>query len=80
MTEETRRILKVFGIAVTNFEERQRQIAEGLSAGAQDPAKAGEALRDACKELLELQERWMETTHLVFDAQKRLLQDVLKTA
>ncbi len=47
MTEETRRILKVFGIAVTNFEERQRQIAEGLSAGAQDPAKAGEALRDA---------------------------------
>ena len=79
MTEETRRILKVFGIAVTNFEERQRQFAEGLSAGAQDSAKAGETLRDACKELLELQERWMETTQLVFDAQKRLLQDILKT-
>ncbi|MFQ5693446.1 MAG: hypothetical protein ACE5IM_10435 [Nitrospinota bacterium] len=74
MSEETKRILKVFGIAVTDFEESRQQTAEGLSSGQ------AAALPDACRQLLDLQEKWMEATRVVFDMQKALFRQVLEGA
>ncbi|MFQ5913668.1 MAG: hypothetical protein ACE5JS_10835 [Nitrospinota bacterium] len=78
MTDDVRRILKVFGIAVTDFEEKQRQIAESLSPQAKDSDKEAALFREACEGLLDLQEKWMEATRVVFDVQKNLFQQVLR--
>jgi hypothetical protein len=75
MADETRRLLKIFGVAVTDFEAE----AEKLEAtAAQLTADAGKdqiarLLKDATELCGELNTRWLETMQHVFAIQNRLL-------
>lgn len=64
---ETRKILKVFGVAVTDFEEESERLLARLEAGAEaSPAETTAALRDALELLREVNQKWFATTeHLV---------------
>ena len=75
MADETRKLLKIFGVAVTDFEaesEKLEAAAAQLSAlsGKEQIAKL---LKDATELCRELNTRWLETTQHVFAIQDRLL-------
>ena len=74
MNDDTRKLLKVFGVAVTDAEaeaERLAGAAAQLSAGAGTEAIA-KLLKDASDLSQELNTRWLEITQRVFAIQSRL--------
>jgi hypothetical protein len=82
MNDETRKLLKVFGVAVTDFE------AEALKLGATAGQMSGSTGKDQLVALLkdmtdlcrELNTRWVETTQHVFGIQSRLLSQIAEAA
>lgn len=72
MADETRKLLKVFGVAVTDFETEAARLAE--RAARLDEASAEEAralVRNVAEALAEVRARWLEvTTHLATLEQK----------
>ena len=78
MNDDTRKLLKVFGVAVTDAEaeaERLTDIAAQLSAstGKEEIAKFLNDAGDLCQEL---NTRWLEITQRVFAIQNRLHQQL----
>jgi hypothetical protein len=75
MAEDTRRLLKVFGVSVTDFEDEAARLvaaADALSA-ASGPEQVAELLTDVADLCRELNMRWLETTQHIFAAQNQLL-------
>ena len=78
MNDDTRKLLKVFGVAVTDAEAE----AEGLaSTAAQLSASASKEevaklLKDASELCQELNSRWLEITQRVLAIQSRLQQQL----
>ena len=76
--EETRKLLRIFGVSVTNFEERSAQLLER----ARQLHQAGDAegmlalLKEFAGELLDLQGRWLDITNHVLAQQRRVLSDI----
>jgi hypothetical protein len=75
MSEDTRKLLKLFGVAVTDAEAEAERLA---GTAAQLPAGAGKEevarlLKDASDLCRELNTRWLETTQHIFAAQNQLL-------
>ena len=74
MADETRKLLKIFGVAVMDFEAE----AEKLQAtAAQLSADSGKdqivkLLKDVTELCRELNSRWIETTQHIFALQNRL--------
>ena len=78
MNDDTRKLLKVFGVAVTDAEaeaERLAGTAAGLSAssGKEEIARLLKDGGDLCREL---NTRWLEITQRVFAIQNRLQQQL----
>jgi hypothetical protein len=74
MNDDTRKLLKVFGAAVTDAEaeaERLAGTAAQLSAGA-GKEEVAKLLKDAGDLCQELNTRWLEITERVFAIQGRL--------
>ena len=74
MNDDTRKLLKVFGVAVTDAEAEAERLA---GTAAQLPAGAGKEevaklLKDAGDLCRELNTRWLEITQRVFAIQNRL--------
>jgi hypothetical protein len=76
--EDTRKLLRTFGVTVTNFEERTAQLLEQ----AKQLRQAGDAdgmltlLKDFVGELLDLQGRWLETTNHILSQQRQVLTEI----
>jgi hypothetical protein len=73
--EDTRKLLKVFGVAVTDFEAEAEKLgtsAEQLSAGG-TKEQVARLMQDASELCRELNTRWMEVTQRVVELQNRLL-------
>ena len=75
MADETQRLLKVFGMAATNFEAEAEKLQ---AAAAQLSADSGKdqlvkLLREATELCGELNPRWLETTQHIFAIQNQLL-------
>lgn len=68
--ELTRKMLKVFGVAVTDFEDASRRLREqAKSSPAQDLlGLAGEVISASA----EVNRRWLEVSRFIFDEQARL--------
>ena len=65
---ETRRLLKVIGVAVTDFEaeaEKLKGVAQQLS-GDTDKAEVAAQLKNVTELCSELNTRWLEVTQRVF--------------
>ena len=74
MNDDTRKLLKVFGVAVTDPEaeaERLAGTAAQLSASA-SKEEIAKLLKDASELCRELNTRWLEITQRVFAIQTRL--------
>ena len=74
MSDDTRKLLKVFGVAVTDAEaeaERLAATAVRLSASA-SKEEVAKLLKDASDLCRELNTRWLEITQRVFAIQTRL--------
>jgi hypothetical protein len=76
--EDTRKLLRTFGVTVTNFEERTAQLLEQAKqlrqAGDSDGMLA--LLKDFAGELLDLQGRWLEITNHILSQQRQVLTDI----
>lgn len=78
MNEDTRKLLKVFGVAVTDAEAEVERL---VSTAALLPASAGKEevaklLKDASDLCRELNARWLEITQRVFAIQSGLHQQL----
>ena len=75
MADETRRLLKIFGVAVTDFEGEAEKLAAAAAQLSADSGKdqIAKLLKDATELCRELNTRWLETTQHVFAIQNRLL-------
>jgi hypothetical protein len=74
MNDDTRKLLKVFGVAVTDAEAEAERLAGtaaqlSASSGKEEVAKL---LKDASELCRELNTRWLEITQRVFAIQSRL--------
>ena len=75
MADEIRKLLKIFGVAVTDFEAEAEKLE---TAAAQLSADSGrdqivKLLQDVTELCRELNSRWIETTQHVFTLQNCLL-------
>ena len=74
MNDDTRKLLKVFGVAVTDAEAEAEWLAgtaAHLSASA-SKEEVAKLLKDASDLCRELNTRWLEITQRVFAVQSRL--------
>ncbi|HKA91569.1 MAG TPA: hypothetical protein VKE22_28095 [Haliangiales bacterium] len=78
MGDETRKLLKLFGVTVTDFEAEAEKLA--ARAAQLTPASAKEDIlstfTDMSELTRELTQRWLEVTQHLFAAQARLLANV----
>ena len=75
MADETRKLLKIFGVAVTDFEAEAEklEVIAGKLSGDSGKDQTAKLLKDATELCRELNTRWLETTQHVFAIQNRLL-------
>jgi hypothetical protein len=75
MADETRKLLKIFGVAVTDFEAEAEKLAATATQLSADGAKheIAKLLKDASELCRELNTRWLETTQHIFAIQNQLL-------
>ena len=73
-TDETRKILKVFGVAVTDFESASEELLTRLEAAPGSTAETVSTLRDAIELLREVNEKWLATTEHLAGLQQRFLE------
>lgn len=75
MAEElTRKLLKVFGVAVTDFEDRCLQVAQ---QARDDPSAFLPLVEGLVRSTLEVTRRWMEVTQLIVEQHNRTCTEVL---
>ena len=75
MADETRKLLKIFGVAVTDFEAEAEKLEAAstqlIAASAKE--QVAKLLNDATELCRELNARWLETTQHIFAIHNRLL-------
>jgi hypothetical protein len=82
MADETRKLLKLFGVAVTDFEAEAEKLAATASQLSADCSKeeVAKLLKDAAELCRELNSRWLETTQHIVAAQNQLLSTCAEAA
>ncbi len=73
--DETRQLLKIFGVAVTDFEaeaEKLKSVGELFTAGT-DIAEVAGHLKTVAELCRELNTRWLQVTQRIFEDQNELL-------
>jgi hypothetical protein len=82
MNDDTRKLLKVFGVAVTDSEAEAEKLAGAaaqLSAGS-NKEELAQLLKDSAALSRELSTRWREITDRVFQIQGRLQTQLIEAA
>ena len=78
--ESTRRLLKVFGIAVTDLEERVQELLAALGGlKSKDPATVIKPLEEYLKASGALMKHWAEVGKLLSDTHERANTQLLPT-
>jgi len=74
MNDETRKLLKVFGVAVTDAEAEAEKLAGAASQLSTGSSKeeVAQLLKHSAELCRELSTRWLEITQRVFQIQNRL--------
>jgi hypothetical protein len=75
-SDSTRKLLKLFGVAVTECEDALAALTQALAAPPAAPEPPAAALEAYGKAVRELAERWAEVSRLVLDYQVRAQQAV----
>jgi hypothetical protein len=82
MNDETRKLLKVFGVAVTDSEAEAERLAGAAAQLSSSSSKEEivQLLKDGSDLCQELNTRWLEITQHVFAIQNRLQQRLAEAA
>ena len=82
MADETRKLLKLFGVAVTDFEAEAEKltIAAAQLSASSSKEEAAKLLKDVSELCRELNDRWLETTQHVISMENRLLSTCAEAA
>jgi hypothetical protein len=82
MNDDTRKLLKIFGVAVTDAEaEVERLIARSGQLSTDSTSEEVAALlKDDAELCRELNTRWLEITERVFEIQSRLQSQLAESA
>ncbi len=82
MNDETRKLLKLFGVAVTDFQAEAEKLAAtaGQMSGNTGKDHIATLLKDTTDLCRELNTRWLETTQHIFAIQNRLLSQIAEAA
>jgi NAD+--asparagine ADP-ribosyltransferase len=82
MNDETRKLLKLFGVAVTDFEAEAEKLAmaAGQLSGNTGKDQIVALLKDTTDLCRELNIRWLETAQHMFAIQNRLLSRIAEAA
>lgn len=75
MADETRKLLKIFGVSVTDFEDEADKLEASANQLTSESSKAQVAkiLDDASELCRELNTRWLDITQHIFARKNRLL-------
>lgn len=76
-TDATRRLLKVFGIAVTTYEERTRVLLERQGGGGLSAEEREQILREAAQLTADLHAALREITNHVYQLQSDVLMQLV---
>lgn len=80
MAEDTRKLLKIFGVKVTDFEEKSREIV----GKAQEAAKKRDAdnllplFEDLIALAMDLNKWWLEVTQRVFEERHNAYREMIR--
>jgi hypothetical protein len=82
MNDDTRKLLKIFGVAVTDAESEVERLVARSGQLSTDSARGEVAalLKDGADLCRELNTRWMEITERVFAIQSRLQSQLAEAA
>ncbi len=82
MNDDTRKLLKIFGVAVTDAEaEVEKLLARSGQLSTDSPREEVAALlKDGADLCRELNTRWLEITERVFEIQSRLQSQLAEAA
>jgi hypothetical protein len=82
MNDDTRKLLKIFGVAVTDAEaEAERLVARAGQLSPDSPREVvATLLKDGADLCRELNTRWLEITERVFEIQSRLQSQLAEAA
>lgn len=69
--DDTRKLLKIFGVAMTDFEAEAARLSAAASSASPDELRA--ILGSGAELCRELDQRWMEMTRHVFATREKLL-------
>ena len=80
--EDTRKLLRVFGVTVTNFEDRSAHLLERANQLRQEGDTAGMMvlLKNVADTVMDLQDRWLEITEHITHRQRQLLTELAALA
>lgn len=70
----TRKLLKVFGVAVTDFEDASRRLQDQAKGGAEPDLL--DLARETIAASAEVNRRWLEVSRFIFEEQARLHAEV----
>lgn len=71
--EDTRKLLKLFGIAVTDFEEAGGELADRIADLGGADSEVAAAVRDLLQMIMDTNDKWRATTDRMFEMQKQVL-------
>ncbi len=77
--EDARKLLKLFGVAVTDFEAESQELLNRVQALG--PGAGGDLvapLRDLVELIADTNRRWQEVTEHLFSGQQRVLAEIVK--
>lgn len=82
--DSTRKLLKIFGVTVTDFEDESRRLigeAEKLkeTRGRENIKQLAGLVESALELTSDLSKKWLEITRLVFEKQASLYQRLIET-
>ncbi len=82
MNDDTRKLLKIFGVAVTDAEAEAEKLVAGAGQLSANSTKEEVAalLKDGAYLCRELNTRWLEITERVFEIQSRLQSQLAESA
>jgi hypothetical protein len=77
---EARRMLKLFGVQVTQFMERRRELKDAAASAIEDQDRPSVAavLASLMTETSELHRRWLEITNLVLEEEREAYSEIAR--
>ncbi len=76
--EDTRKLLKLFGVAVTDFEEGSGELVDRIGELGDADGEVVAAVRELLEMIMNMNEKWQAATDRMFETQRQVLARVVR--